>query len=104
MPFALSNVPTRPVERADSRFPDRRSGQGWDALGLRGRGRRGAVAEGAAAELLAAVPGEPARHVRSLRDDARRVDLGVHAVVVLLDLREVDRVAEARRLEQVAGV
>src|SRR3712207_7580451 len=38
------------------------------------------------------------------RDDLRRVDAGVDDVVVLLDLREVDRVAEARGLEQVAGV
>ena len=34
----------------------------------------------------------------------RRVDAGVHDVVVPLDLVEVDGVAEARRLEQVAGV
>ena len=34
----------------------------------------------------------------------RGIDVGVHDVVVLLDLDEVDGVAEARRLEQVARV
>ena len=46
---------------------------------------------------------QPAR-VGSRRDDARGVDVGVHLVVVALDVHEVGGVTEARRLEQVARV
>ena len=41
---------------------------------------------------------------RSGQHDAQRVQVGVHDVVVLLDLHEVDRVAETGGLVQVAGV
>src|SRR5450759_5988835 len=65
---------------------------------------RSAVAEGAAAELLTPVGGEPVRQIRPLRDNTRRVDVLMHDVVVLLDLAEVDRVAEPRGLEQVTRI
>ena len=47
---------------------------------------------------------QPVRQVRTARDDAARVDGPVHLVVVPLDVVEVDRVAEPRRLEQVPRV
>src|SRR5260370_19458792 len=62
---------------------------------------RRSLAERPAAEFLAPVRFEPAGLLGSGRDDLGRVQAGVHAVVVLLGLGEVDRVAEARRLEQV---
>ena len=43
----------------------------------------------------------PLLQQRSLRHDPGRVDVLVDHVVVAPDLHEVDRVAEARRLEQV---
>src|SRR3569833_1435583 len=72
------------------------------AGGDRARGRAGA--EGPAAEFLPAVRGEPAGGVRAERHDAAGVHDAVDDVVVLLDLREVDRVAEAGGLEEIAGV
>src|SRR6478672_10526279 len=77
---------------------------GGDLLRGERRAGRGAVAEGAAAQFLPVVRGAPARQVRTSRDDAGRVEVLVHQVVVLLGLDEVDRVAEAGGLEQVAGV
>ncbi|QGW33453.1 hypothetical protein MAA44156_03270 [Mycobacterium avium subsp. avium] len=47
---------------------------------------------------------QPAGEVGPLRHDPGGVDVGVDDVVVLLDLDEVDGVAEARRLEQVPGI
>jgi hypothetical protein len=72
-------------------------------LGRR-RPRRRPVAERPPAQLLAPVRGEPAGQVRAGRDDLGRVQAGVHLVVVLLGLLEVDRVPEAGRLEQVPGI
>src|SRR5688572_22728315 len=65
---------------------------------------RSAVTERGTAQLLASVRGQPVGRVRTGRDDLRRIDIRVDDVVVLLDLREVDRVPEPRRLEQVARV
>src|ERR1035437_3060787 len=64
----------------------------------------GAVAERAASELLTPVGGGPVRPIGSLWGETRRVDVLVHDVVMLLDLAEVDRVAEAGGLEQVARI
>ena len=50
------------------------------------------------------VRGEPAGQVGPGRDDLRRVQPGVHPVVVRLGLREVDGVAEPWRLVQVPRV
>jgi hypothetical protein len=68
------------------------------------RTRRRPLAERPPAQLPAVVRGEPAGQVRPGRDDLRRVQPGVHLVVVLLGLAEVDRVAEPGGLEQVPGV
>src|SRR6266508_5168968 len=54
--------------------------------------------------LVPEVGGGPAGRVRAERHDPARVQLVVGAVVVPLDVVEVDRVAESRRLEQVPGV
>src|SRR6266496_4485907 len=82
----------------------RPSSKSGDALAFRWRPGRGPVAEGAAAELLPVVWGLPAGRVRAQGDDPGRVHRPVDDVVVLLDLREVDGVAEPRCLEQVARV
>ncbi len=74
-----------------------------DGLGRLRRRGRGAVAERLAAELLTTMGRHPAGEVGSVGHDAGRIDVAVHAVVVPLDVVEVDRVAEARRLEQVTG-
>src|ERR1700719_1821766 len=77
-----------------------RGAAGGDPLGFPDRAGRGAVAERATAQLFPVVPGQPAGQVRAVRDDAGRVEVLVDQVVVLLGLQEVDRVAEARGLEQ----
>src|SRR5690349_24971561 len=56
------------------------------------------------AEGLAPVRRQPPGRVRALRHDPARVDVVLDAVVVLLDLLEVRRVAERRCLEQVTRV
>ncbi len=81
-------------ERAGAR--PLRPGAGVDAAARAAARARGALA--------ATVRREPARRVRAGGDDLRGIDVGVDDVVVLLDLVEVDLVAEARRLEEVAGV
>src|SRR6056297_1699499 len=68
------------------------------------RARRGAVSEGATAELLPEVRRRPPGQVRTERDDPGGIDVGVHLVVVPLDVVEVDGVPEAGRLEQVTRV
>src|SRR5512142_1097348 len=65
---------------------------------------RGAVAEGAAAECVAAVWGEPPGQLWAERHDPGGVDVGVHLVVVAFDVVEIDGVAKPWGLEQVAGV
>src|SRR4051794_8228142 len=68
------------------------------------RGRRRAVAERTTTDLLAPVWREPPVEIRPVRHDAGRVDVAVHDVVVPLDVVEVDRVPEARRLEQIPRI
>src|SRR5690606_23554782 len=93
-PLRRSVVCAGPSGSTDRRHP----------LVLGRRAGRGAVAERPPAQLLAPVPGEPAARVGAEGDDSGRVDLLLQPVVVLLDLLEVDRVAEAGGLEQVARV
>src|SRR5215213_11349703 len=57
-----------------------------------------------ATEGLATVRRPPDRRARALGHDSGRVDVALHDVVVPLDLLEVDGLAEARRLEEVARV
>src|SRR3954471_1661236 len=110
-PYRADSVVGAPSARHRKRMPASsavadaaRAVLGWDLLALGHRTRRGPVAERPPTELLPPVRRQPARRVRTLRDEPRRVEVGVDDVVVLLDLREVDRVAEAGGLEQVAGV
>ena len=77
---------------------------GRDPLGLdRWAGRR-SISERPASQRFPAVRGQPAGQVRPLGHDPGGIDVGVHDVVVLLDLDEVDGIAETRRLEQVTRV
>src|ERR1700760_3282743 len=73
-------------------------------LTLKGRTRWCAVAERPAAQRFPTMRCQPVCQLGTLRHDACRVDVGMHDVVVLLDLDEVDRVAKTRRLEQVSRV
>ena len=75
---------------------------GWHDLARRNRGSP--VAERRAAQLVAPVGRGPVVERRAEGDDTRRVHVGVHDVVVPLDVGEVDRVAEAGRLEEVTRV
>src|SRR5689334_13427849 len=76
---------------------------GYDLVG-RWVGRRRSVSERPAAELLATVRRQPAGQVGAARHDLSRIDVGLHDVVVPLDVVEVGRVAEAWRLEEVTGI
>src|ERR1700730_8574423 len=73
-------------------------------LPLARRTRWGAITERSAAQGFPTMRCQPVRQLRTLRHDPRRVDVGVHDVVVLLDLDEIDGVAKTRRLEQVSRV
>ena len=77
---------------------------GGDALILDHRTRRRAVPEGPTTELLPAVRSDPTTQVGPFRHDPARIEVGMHDVIVLLDLYEVGGVTEARRLEEIAGV
>jgi hypothetical protein len=77
---------------------------GGDHLVRRQRTGWRAVAERPPAEGLPGVGSEPAGEVGTGRDDTGRVEVAMDEVVVLLDVVEVDRVAEAGCLEQVPGV
>jgi hypothetical protein len=57
-------------------------------------GPGGAIAERPATQRFPAMRCQPVRQLRTLRHDPRRVDVGVHDVVVLVDLDEVDGVAK----------
>src|SRR3954447_8002277 len=70
-------------------------GVGWDRPGDRLSGP---------GQTFASVRGEPSARLRSDRNDAGRVDVLVYAVVVPLDVVEVDRLAESARLEQVTRI
>jgi hypothetical protein len=56
--------------------------------------RAGAVAEGATAECVAAVWGEPPGQVGAEGHGPGGVDVGVHLVVVAFDVVEIDGVAK----------
>ena len=75
-----------------------------DDLTRDGWSGRGAVTERPATERFPAVWCDPPRQVGAERHDPGRVDVGVNLVVVAFDVDEVDRVAEAGGLEQVAGI
>ncbi|CAM2794067.1 hypothetical protein DEAB109302_00980 [Dermacoccus abyssi] len=75
-----------------------------DALGGAGSTWSCAVAERASPAFLTPVRLRPVLQGGADRHDLRRVDVGVDDVIVLFDLREVDRVAEAGRAEQVPRV
>src|ERR1700733_14064941 len=74
------------------------------SLALDRRPRWRAIAERSAAQRFPTMRGQPVRQLRTLRHDPRRVDVGMHDVVVLLDLEEIDGVAKTRRLEQISRV
>jgi len=75
-----------------------------DGLVISNRVGRCAVPEGTTTECFAAVGGQPRRRIGPGRHDSRGVQIGLHLIVVLLDLDEVDGVAESGGLEEIAGV
>jgi hypothetical protein len=83
-----------------SKYPDRyRAPQlcgvaGGHPLTLDGGAGRCAVTERPAAQRFPTMRCQPVRQLRTLRHDPRRVDVGMHDVVVLVDLDEVDGVAK----------
>ena len=78
--------------------------RGGDDFVFGRRARWAAVSEGSAAESVPFVRRQPDTEVRTDGHDAARIDVILHAVVVTLDVVEVDGVAEPRRLEQIARV
>src|SRR4051794_41707023 len=66
--------------------------------------RRPTFTKRVAAQGFPTVRCEPVGEVGPFWHDLCGVDVLVHDVVVLLDLHEVDGVAEARRLEQIARI
>jgi len=46
----------------------------------------------------------PIVEIGAFRHNPGRIDVGVHNMVVLLDLYKINGVAEARRLEQIPGI
>src|SRR5690625_1540655 len=75
-----------------------------DALAVTNRTWCSTVAKWGIAESFAAVFGQPLGEYRAFGHNAGRVDVAVHNIIVVLDLLEVYGVAEARGLEQVAGI
>src|ERR1700728_4270110 len=73
-------------------------------LTLERRTRWRAITERTATQRFPTMRCQPVHQLRALRHDPRRVDVGMHDVVVLLDLDEVDGVSKTRRLEQVSRV
>jgi hypothetical protein len=72
-------------------------------LTLERRPRWHAITERPAAQRFPTMRGQPVPQLRALRHDPRRVDVGMHDVVVLLDLDEVDGVARRRSAQNLLG-